>query len=79
MNEVWACQRGGFNEGGRMCRAAVDPAAMPNGVTERAEWLLLVYCSTTAGCIPSMTRSQHGSIDLIKRLNTGGQAAAGLA
>lgn len=36
-------------------------------------------CEVTARCVPSMTRSQHGSIDLIKHSNTGGQAAAGLA
>lgn len=37
------------------------------------------YCEVTARCVPSMTLSQHGSIDLIKHSNTGGQAAAGLA
>lgn len=61
-----------------MCRAAVDPIAMPNSVTERAEWLLL-WKKTIAVRIPSMTWTHHGSIDLIKHSNTGGQAAAGLA
>lgn len=37
-----SCQRDRGSRMGGMCRAAVDPTVIPNGVTERAEWLLLL-------------------------------------